>query len=494
MLTIHKTIETSSGKLIGKDDGTVTTFLGIPFAKPPIDKLRWKPPKKYTPKKTPIRADSFGNSPIQFSPTKTNLKESEDCLFLNIWKTSAEHSKIPVFIWIYGGGFVSGSSSLPVYNGRVLAKQGIIFVSFNYRLSSLGFMVFKDDGKTDSFNCNYGLKDQLLALEWVKGNIESFGGDPDNITLGGESVGSSSITALLTSTKREKLFHKVILLSGTMETLRRFMPNAYGTSEQVFSNTEKLLSKLNLKDINFNELQKIPIQHFISAKPIDHFFPTEAEFSIAEDDDIFPNGGLEHCIKNNTLRKVPMMLGFTKDEGTIFTSQLLRLSDLEYISWLLKRFDFNFARKINRNFPTKNFQNKKETIELIFKFAGFIIPEIRIADYNSTSQNTYMFSFNRVSDSRLCKLYGAYHSSEIQYFMGNLSEDLTSNSIDSNLSKYMQSIWVEFIKNSPIDNFTLSNWTPYSKKKKYVKIFDENISNSNLNADKTTSIFSELLN
>ncbi len=493
MSVVKKIVETASGKIIGKDDGIVTAFLGIPFAQPPIGTLRWKAPEKYMPQASVIIADNFGNSPIQFSSTKTKLNESEDCLFLNIWKPSQKHPKIPVFVWIYGGGFVSGSSSFPAYNGRHLAEHGILFVSFNYRLSSLGFMVLKNEEKPGCFDCNYGLKDQLLALEWVKENIEVFGGDSNNITVGGESVGAFSITALLTSAKTKELFHKVILLSGTIEALRRFMPKAYGTPDEVYHNTERLLSKLNLANTSFANLQKIPIKRFISHTPINHFFPTEPEFSIVEDDEIFPKGGLEESIRNNSFRKLPMMLGFTNDEGTVFTSQLKQMSRAEYIVWLKNRLGNSFAEKIYAFFPDKTFAERIKIIQLVFKFAGFIIPELRIADYNSTSQNTYIFSFNRVSCSRLCELYGAYHSSEIQYFMGNLPENLSSNLTDCNLSESMVSAWIEFIKNSPINNIPLTNWPLYSKQERYFKTFDENISEGNLNSNKTTRLFLEIL-
>ena len=195
-------VKTGSGMVEGREDGEVRVFLGIPYAASPVGDLRWKPPSA-TAKWTGVRkATEFGTHCMQGKVFgDMNFRDaggSEDCLFLNVWvpaKTSV--AKLPVMVWIYGGGFVAGSTSEARQDGTTLAQQGVIVVSMNYRLGVFGFFVHPELVKESGRNAagNYGLLDQVAALQWVHDNIAAFGGDPGNVTIFGESAGSFSVSA-----------------------------------------------------------------------------------------------------------------------------------------------------------------------------------------------------------------------------------------------------------------------------------------------------------
>ena len=214
-------VKTGSGVVEGKDDGAVRSFLGIPYAAPPVGDLRWQPPVPAA-KWTGVRkATEFGAHCMQgkvFGDMKfRDPGGSEDCLTLNVWvpaKPSA--AKLPVMVWIYGGGFAAGTTSEARQDGTNLAQQGVIVVSMNYRLGVFGFFVHPELAKESGHNAagNYGFFDQTAALRWVHENIAAFGGDPGNVTIFGESAGSFSVSAQMASPLSKGLFQKAIGESG----------------------------------------------------------------------------------------------------------------------------------------------------------------------------------------------------------------------------------------------------------------------------------------
>lgn len=212
-----------AGTLQGQIDGGIRSFKGIPYAKPPVGSLRWKPPEAPSPWSGPKRALDFGNSCIQPSARSSAASiyaddpspTSEDCLTLNIWGDVSARDA-PVFVWIHGGALVSGSSRFSMYDGESLARKGVIFVSINYRLGPLGYLAHPELSSESSrgISGNYGLLDQMAALRWVKQNISAFGGDPDHITVAGESAGALSVIYLMASPEARGLFNQAISQSG----------------------------------------------------------------------------------------------------------------------------------------------------------------------------------------------------------------------------------------------------------------------------------------
>ena len=221
LLAAAPQVKTDSGVVEGKEVGAVHAFLGIPFAAPPVGELRWKPPAapaKWTDVRKAtdfgahcLQGDIYGDMNFRGAPG------SEDCLFLNVWAPAKPSApRLPVMVWIYGGGFAAGSTSEQRQDGTNLAQQGVVVVSMNYRLGIFGFFVHPELAKESGHNSagNYGFLDQLAALKWVHENIAAFGGDPGNVTIFGESAGSFSVSAQMASPLSKGLFHKAIGESG----------------------------------------------------------------------------------------------------------------------------------------------------------------------------------------------------------------------------------------------------------------------------------------
>lgn len=207
-------VTTKCGIAEGFTENGVRQWRGIPYAMPPVGDLRFRRARECEAWTGVRDCRAFGNKPVQFlGYSKSRVKESEDCLYLNVWRPDNDEQDLPVFVWIYGGGFAFGESSDHGYDGSAFARQGVIFVSFNYRLGPLGYYPFKLNAP-DEFDTNCGLSDQIAALKWIKKNIAAFGGDPGNITVAGESAGACSVCYLLASPAARGLFQKAIAQSA----------------------------------------------------------------------------------------------------------------------------------------------------------------------------------------------------------------------------------------------------------------------------------------
>ena len=211
---------TESGAISGVRESGLSVYKGVPFAAPPVGDLRWRPPAPVAPWTGTRKADAFAPACMQDGvsmPGETPPAVSEDCLYLNIWtpaKSAQEH--LPVIVWIYGGGYINGSASMPLYWGDRLAHKGVIVVTIAYRLGPLGFLAHPELTRESPHHSsgNYGLMDQIAALEWIQRNIAAFGGDPKNVTIAGQSSGAISVSILMASPLAKGLFQRAIGESG----------------------------------------------------------------------------------------------------------------------------------------------------------------------------------------------------------------------------------------------------------------------------------------
>src|SRR5277367_2884790 len=240
---VAQRVRTESGALSGVSEGGLSVYKGVPFAAAPVGELRWRPPVDVVPWTGTRKADAFAPACMQEGvsmPGERPSVVSEDCLYLNIW-TSAKnmHERLPVIVWIYGGGYTNGSASMPLYWGDRLAHKGVIVVTIAYRLGPLGFLALPELTRESLRHSsgNYGLMDQIAALEWIQRNIAAFGGDPKNVTIAGQSSGAISVSILMSSPLAKGLFQRAIGESGGLFEPLQLAPkyllaNAEGDGEK----------------------------------------------------------------------------------------------------------------------------------------------------------------------------------------------------------------------------------------------------------------------
>ena len=221
------TVHTHSGELTGIREGAVTAFLGVPYAKPPVSELRWRAPERVEPWAGVREASHFGGSCYQpwpaplfgpFTPEYVNTPEpSEDCLYLNVWTPATAGRGLPVLFWIHGGAFLGGSGSVPIYDGRHLAERDVVVVTINYRVGPFGFLAHPElwSQSAQGGSGNFGLLDMIAALRWVHENIAAFGGDPNQVTIAGQSAGAAAVNDLMVAPRAKGLFARAIAESGS---------------------------------------------------------------------------------------------------------------------------------------------------------------------------------------------------------------------------------------------------------------------------------------
>jgi para-nitrobenzyl esterase len=314
----HVQVRSADGVLEGvvSADDQVRSFKGIPFAAPPVGPLRWKPPQPVQPWSGVRPALDYGPRPMQgriFGDMVFHDNgPSEDCLYLNLWIPEHPASeKLPVMVWIYGGGFAAGATSEARQDGGNLSKKGVIVVSFGYRLGVFGFFAHPELTRESEHNAsgNYGLLDQVAALQWVKTNIAAFGGDPDNVTIFGESAGSFSVSALMASPLSQGLFQRAIGESGAFfgETLPARSRDEAEAAGVAFA--ESAYYQHSLKD-----LRALPAKYLLRAavkRPYEYFRPDiDGYFLPTNCLAIYTAGQQSH---------VPLLAGWNRDEGSYWS-------------------------------------------------------------------------------------------------------------------------------------------------------------------------------
>ena len=271
-LAVAQQVLTESGALSGLQESGLNVYRGVPFAAPPVGDLRWRPPVHVAPWTGTRKADAFAPACMQVGvsmPGETPPVVSEDCLYLNIWtpaKSAKEH--LPVIVWIYGGGYIRGSSSMPLYWGDQLAHKGVIVVTIAYRLGPLGFLAHPEltHESPQHSSGNYGLMDQLAALEWIQSNVAAFGGDPKNVTIAGQSSGAISVSILMASRRAKGLFQRAIGESGGLFEPLQLSPKYLLANAE--HDGEKYATSLGAASIA--ELRRLPAAKLSDAGGISH--------------------------------------------------------------------------------------------------------------------------------------------------------------------------------------------------------------------------------
>lgn len=303
-------VETNSGKVQGFEERGLIKFWGIPYAQKPVGELRFKRARKIDPWKGVLQADHYGDAAPQFDHGK--YQGSEDCLTLNVVRR-AEGNKLPVFVWIHGGGFMTGCASDPLYAGESFARDGILYVSIQYRLNVLGFFDFRIYPGCEDFETNRGLSDMIAALQWIHENIKAFGGDPENITIGGESAGGSAVITLMATPAVKGYFQKVIAESA--------LCNCVMTQEQARENMDLYMEGMGWTQRDLVKLRTMPAEEmlpgigYMSAR---HQYRNPGIFLPGPViDDLLPVRPLD-AIRAGSARGVKLLIGTNLHEGTMF--------------------------------------------------------------------------------------------------------------------------------------------------------------------------------
>jgi len=451
-------VKVESGLISGKtgEDGTVLIFMGVPFAAPPVVDLRWKaprPPLKWEGirkcVKPPASAMQSKPSPLMMWSKEFMAPEeplSEDCLYLNIWtaaKTTGE--KRPVMVWIHGGAFTGGSGTVPLYDGEEMAKKGVVFITINYRLGVFGFLAHPEltAESPDKVSGNYGILDQIEALKWIIKNIESFGGDPGNVTIAGQSAGSFSVNALMVSPMAKGLFHRAIGQSGGM-----------------FSGNPGLVSDLKAAEsagVKYTEQLKASSVAELRAKSAEDLMKVRSQWGITLDNIVVvPASETFAAGKQND---VPLISGWNADDG--FSMRAGQNAET-FKKEAEKRYGA-LAEDFLKAFPSGNDEElmRSQKIVSVLSFGWQNYNWIKMQSTTGTGK-AYLYYFTHVPPGE--PDYGAFHSAEFGYALNTLKLwNRPFTHTDWDLANKMSSYWVNFAKTGNPNGEGLPEWPAFDK-------------------------------
>lgn len=455
-------VKVSGGLISGtvNKDGDIHIFKGIPFAAPPVGNLRWQAPKPVTAWKGVRKCDAFSASPIQPTPAPFMCWSeefiappaplSEDCLYLNVWsgaKSSPE--KRPVFVWIYGGGLSSGSAACAIYDGEEMAKRGIIFVSINYRVGPFGFMAHPELSKEqNNASGNYGLLDQVAALEWVKKNIAAFGGNPEQVTIAGQSAGSMSVNALLASPLAKGLFQGAILESGGL--LAGLVPASLQTAEATGVELQKKAGASSI-----SELRKKSAEEILKASQ----GLGQLRMGLTLDGYALPVDFINQ-FKNGKHNNVPLLAGWVTGDAGLFGKPDITAE--KFIQQANEKYGANAAAYLKVFTAGSDSEAQASQSKLaILNFAS--LPAYLLAEYNS--KPTFIYEGAYVpTDKPGFPNYGAFHTSEVPYALHTLHLwNRPWKQSDLDVQELMSSYWIRFIKTGNPNGNGLPQWNAYNK-------------------------------
>lgn len=461
---IPDTIKTAYGPVKGSQssDGQIEMFKGIPYGAAPIGQLRWKPPQPPAVWSAPRLSTSFGprcmQGRIYSDMVFRDSGPSEDCLNLNVWtpaKTTG--AKLPVMVWIFGGGFAAGSASEPRQDGEALAHKGVVVVSMNYRLGIFGFLVHRELAEESPQHAtgNYGLMDQLAALHWVHDNIAAFGGDPSNITIFGESAGSFSVSAQVASPLAKGLVTRAIGESGAMFG-RGLLRGPWSKADE----EDRKFAREHLGTDSLAALREKPAKEILEAALKER---NNVRFSTVVDGYFLPEAAAD-IYESGKQAHVPLLAGWNADEQgpqSIF-GKAQPTADA-YKAWVEQRYG-DRAEKILEAYPAGS-------DEQAIKSAGMLASDQFIAygtwkwieiHAATSGEPVYRYRFEDAPPMKEGPSHGAYHSAEIEFvFQALPSKDLPWRPEDKKLSDLMSTYWTNFAKTGDPNSPGLPQWPTY---------------------------------
>ena len=485
-------VATAQGKVSGVSDAKdpVCVYKGIPFAAPPVGKLRWQPPQAPEKRTGIFKADKFSAECIQDDgpmPGVSASPRSEDCLYLNIWRPNPAGrgtDKLPVMVWIHGGSLTSGSGVIPIYWGDRLASQkGVVVVTINYRLAWLGFLAHPDLSAEDpkASSGNYGLLDQIEALKWVKQNIASFGGDPNNVTIFGESAGGWSVCNLLGSPLAAGLFAKAIIESGGCDMV--------STLDQGYE-----IGKKFVKDAGCEFRDPIPCLRGKTPEEIQLALKAAKEKEKAEKQNepkkksgpMASAGGFDwiphidnwtlnatpiEAIRSGKFNQVPLLVGTNRDEGKLFSIEMPGIRSLPkgiVHSALFSMLGGDTASGIEKLYPYKNYRKPADAVIDALGDMGLGCKCFQAAQGVSKVEPVYYYRFD-FDKHRFPHMIGAAHAVEIPFVFDSMDRppaSIVASKKQAEKAKPlvddMMGYWTNFAKTGDPNGGSLLPWPKYN--------------------------------
>ncbi len=467
VMSTNNQVRVEGGILEGSTgtDSSIRIFKGIPYAAPPVGNLRWREPQPVKPWIGIRKADSFGPRSIQarvFDDMIFRDTMSEDCLYLNVWTPAkSDTEKLPVMVWIHGGGYIAGSSSEPRQDGENLAKKGVVVVSMNYRLGIFGFFAHPELSKESGHHSsgNYGLLDQIAALKWVQKNISVFGGDPKKVTIFGESAGSLSVSALIASPLAKSLFIRAIGESGAY----------FGRPPVKLSESEAtgvyIASSLGVKSIA--ELRAKSGDEILTATPKEWW-----SISTNVDGYLFPEQIDSIYIKGKQ-NHVQLLSGWNAHEGK---KSVLLANEKPTASSFTAQARRTFGNKADEFLKLYPAGSDADATASAIDYAGDQFMGFGTWKWIDTHSATgkskvYQYSFDQTPlvprDAKIggipLREFGARHACEIEYVFGAFPLlGIPWQDEDKNLSDLIGTYWTNFAKNGDPNGTGLPTWPEYS--------------------------------
>ena len=459
-------VKVEEGMLQGISENGLTIYKGIPFAAPPVGDLRWEAPQPAAKWQGVKLVDKFAPGPMQSGNPPSG--KSEDCLYLNVW-TPAKSStdRIPVLVWIYGGGFNAGSTSETNYSGEKLAKKGVVLVSIAYRVGQLGFLAHPELSaeNPNHVSGNYGLLDMITGLKWIQKNIAAFGGDPKKVTIFGESAGGIAVSMLCASPLAKGLFHGAISESGGSfgpprsttfpgENLKR-LHNAEAAGEAYVKNA----GFSSIADLRKIDADKLPAIRGLAWPIIDGYVIPDDQYKLYE---------------AKKFNDVPILVGYNSDEGASFSPPK---TPEDYINGVKNRYG-KFADDLIKAYPVGTTTVPKTARDLA-RDAAFGWHTWSWARLHSKLRKTkaYYYYFDQHPDfpkdsSRYG--YGSPHGQEVSFVFQHLNPNSqNATNTDQQISEAMATYWTNFAKYGHPNGNGVSDWPAFSDVKPVVMYFSQ---------------------
>lgn len=450
-------VKVKAGLLQGSYENGLTVYKGIPFAKPPVGELRWKAPQPAAGWNGVRVADKFGPAPMQGGNPPSG--KSEDCLYLNVWSPAkSPNEKVPVLVWIYGGGFAFGYTSDPMYDGANLAKKGVILVSIPYRVGQLGFLAHPELSKEspNHVSGNYGLLDMIAGLKWIKQNIAAFGGDPNKVTIFGESAGGIAVSMLCASPLAKGLFTGAMSESGGSFGPSRnttFPGENMKTLTQAETDGQAFVQKAGVSSIA--ELRKIPADKVPSGFGMPNGWPIIDGYVIPDDQ--------HNLYEAGKYNDVPVLVGYNSDEGASFSPPK---TPEDYIAGVQQRYG-GFADDLIKAYPVGTGNVPKTARDLARDAAfGWQTWSWATLQAKTGKSKVFYYYFDQHPDHPENSPrfgYGSPHGQEVAYVFQHLDvsrPEISQTDID--IADAMGTYWTNFAKYGHPNGAGVPAWPAFS--------------------------------